>query len=268
MGGAYSAVADDPSAIYYNPAGTSNLKGKQFLAGYHNYVLDMQSGFLAVTMPLMEKHTLGFFTDYLNFGDFVETDAFGSPIGDFSGGDFLIGVNFSTNLRPDLFLGFNLKFMSESAAGYSAEAMAADLGILYKFGDDMTTVGLSAYNLGTVLSGFSGGDSKDDLPMGVRGGVSHALRELPLIVALEGVLPNDNDPYLNVGMEMYELKPLYLRLGYSTFGENYKTDSDSDALGGFSFGFGLDYQKYQISYAFMPYLDLGSSHRVTVIGGF
>lgn len=269
MGGAFSAVADDPTVIYYNPAGTVNLSGKQFLAGYHNYVLDMQSGFVAGTLPLMDKHRLGFFVDYLNYGNFTETEADGQPTGnDFSGGDFLIGANFSTYILPEFSAGINVKFMSEYAAGYSAEAMAVDLGLLYKFKDGRTSAALSVNNLGVVLSGFSGGDHKDDLPLSFRAGVAHNLRELPLIVALEGVLPNDNDPYLNVGLEMSALQPLYLRLGYSTFGQNYQTNSNSDALGGLSFGFGVDYRKYQISYAFMPYLDLGSSHRVTILGGF
>ncbi len=40
MGGAYSAVADDPSIIYYNPAGTINLKGKHCpIANMNNLTL-------------------------------------------------------------------------------------------------------------------------------------------------------------------------------------------------------------------------------------
>jgi len=271
MGGAFTALADDPSAIYYNPGATINLENKQFLAGYHNYVLDIQSGFLAATIPFQEKYKLGFFIDYMNYGDFTRTDQYGVVSGDFSGGDFLAGANFSTRIFPELSAGLNVKLVIEYADGYSAEALAADIGFMYKFRDSLTTVGLSAYNLGFVLSGFSDGsfgEHTDDLPMGLRAGVSHSLRELPVIVALDGVLPNDNNPYLNVGLEMYRLKPLYIRAGYSTFGENYKTEANSGALAGFGFGFGLDYKTYQISYAFSPYLDLGSSHRVTVIGGF
>jgi hypothetical protein len=266
MGGAFTAVADDPSTIYYNPAGTARLEGKQFLAGYHNYVLDIQSGFIAHTRPLTPKYSLGFFIDYLNFGDFTRTDFNGEPIGDdFSGGDFLIGVNFAGHLVSGFTAGLNAKYIHEAADGYGSDAVAFDLGVHYKFADSLTTAGLSIYNLGTVLSGYT--DHKDDLPMGARAGVSHALRELPLVVALDGVYPNDNDPYVNVGVELYKFEPLYLRMGYSLFGENYKTGSGSDSWGGFAAGFGLDYKNLHIAYAFMPYLDLGSSHRVTIVGG-
>ena len=273
MGGAYSAVADDPSIIYYNPAGTINLKGKQFMAGYHNYVLDIQSGFVAGTIPipLFKKCRAGLFIDYLNFGDFVRTDASGAidqSDPSFSGGDFLIGANFSAEVIYSISAGINVKFSTESADSNSAEAFAVDIGFYYRLPDSITSVALSAYNLGTVLSGFTGDIHKDKLPSGVRAGAAHSLRGLPLVVAVDGVIPNDNDPYLNFGMEMYELEPLLLRLGYSTFGQNYKTGSGSNAFGGIAFGFGINFKNYQISYAFMPYLDLGNSHRVTVYGGF
>jgi hypothetical protein len=266
MGGAFAALADDPSTIYYNPSGTAFLQGRQFLAGYHNYVLDIQSGFLAHTRPLMGTFGMGVFIDYLNFGDFTRTDINGVPDGEFSGGDFLLGVNGSMLVMPGLSIGLNVKYMHESADGYGADAFAADIGALYRLTDSLTSFGLSVYNLGGVVSGFT--DHKDKLPMGIRAGVAHSLRELPLVVALDGILPNDNDPYVNVGAEFYNFEPLYLRAGYSLFGENYKTGSSSDGWGGFSAGFGLDIRDYHISYAFMPYLDLGSSHRVTISGEF
>lgn len=266
MGGAATAVVGDPSIIHYNPAGTKFLSRRQFLAGYHNYVLDIQSGFLAHTRPLTDKISGGVFVDYLNFGKFTRTDINGVPSDEFSGGDFLIGLNGSMLVRPGLAVGLNIKYMHEAADSYGSDAFAADLGAIYCLPDSLTRIGLSAYNLGGVVSGYT--DHKDKLPYGVRAGVSHSLRELPLIVAVDGVLPNDNDPYVNVGTEFYKFEPLYLRVGYSLFGENYKTGSSSDGWGGFAAGFGLDYKDYHFSYAFMPYLDLGSSHRLTITGEF
>ncbi|MCK5125922.1 MAG: PorV/PorQ family protein [candidate division Zixibacteria bacterium] len=274
MGGAYTALIDDASTINYNPSGTAHLSGKKFLAGYHNYVLDVQSGFLVATMPVKNYGHGSVFIEYMNYGDFARTDNYGVvDINDpsFSGGDFLFGLNFARQFNPLLSAGMNVKFISEFADGYSSQALAVDLGLLLSLPDSLTRVGLSVFNLGGVLSGFSANSDnphKDKLPRWIRAGVAHSLRELPLLIALDAVLPNDNDPYFSVGIEFYKLQPLYLRLGYSTFGQNYKTGSDSDGLGGTSFGFGLDWKNYQFSYAFMPYLDLGSSHRVTVTGGF
>lgn len=271
MGGAFTGLADDPAAMYYNPAGTINLPGRQFMAAYHNYIVDIQAGYVAATFPLLKDKKVGFFVDYLNFGNFTRTDQYGVPTGEFSGGDIQLGGNVSANIIPELAAGINAKFISEFADGYSSEAIAFDLGLYYRHRDSLTTAGLCFYNLGGVLSGFSEGsvgEHKDKLPMGVRAGVAHSLRELPLVAALDVVYPNDNDLYVNAGLELYKFQPLYIRVGYSTFGENYKTGSGSEAWGGLAAGFGLDYKVYHISYAFMPYLDLGSSHRVTVSGEF
>ncbi len=274
LGGAHTALTGDPSTVHYNPAATSSSTGKQFLAGYHNYILDVQSGFLAATMPVKGIGFGGLFIEYMNYGDFTRTNINGivdETDPSFSGGDFLFGLNFSRRVHPSLSAGINVKFMSEFADGFSSQAIAADLGLLYTLPDSLTRVGLAVFNLGGVLSGFSANSDdphKDKLPMWARAGVSHSLRELPLIVSLDAVLPNDNDPYFNAGIEFYKIEPLYLRIGYSTFGQNYKTGSDSDGLGGMAFGFGIDWKTYQISYAFMPYLDLGSSHRATITGEF
>jgi len=274
LGGAYTSMVGDPSVIHYNPAGTVHLRGRRFLAGYHNYFLDIQSGFIAATKSLNESSTAGAFISYMNYGEFTRTDVMGvideaDPT--FSGGDFLLGLNYSRRLWPAFSAGMNLKFLVEYAAGYSAQVLAVDIGGLYTFADSLTRAGLAVYNLGAVLSGFSANSANphgDKLPWGLRAGLSHSLRELPVIASLDAVIPNDNDFYLNAGLEMYKLRPLYLRLGYSTFGENYKTGSDNDALGGLACGFGLDWKAFQFSYAFVPYLDLGASHRVTVVGEF
>lgn len=271
MGGAYAASSNDPAVLYYNPAGLGYLEGRIFMAGYHNYVMDLQSGYLALTTPFKGKYKLGLFIDYMNFGDFVKTDIDGKNIGDFSGGDFLIGAGVATQINSMASIGLNLKFMSEYADGYSSQAMAVDLGVMVRFRDSLTQVGLSIYNLGTVLSGFSAAAAdphEDKLPMGIRAGVQHSLRELPLIVNIDGILPNDNDPYMSFGAEFFKFEPLYLRVGYSLFGENYKTGSGSDGLGGMAFGFGLDLRDYHLGYAYVPYLDLGSSHRMTISGQF
>lgn len=266
MGGAFTGLADDPTTLYYNPAGTASLPGRQFLAGYHNYVQDIQSGFVAHTRPLMDGIAGGIFVSYLNFGDFTRMDINGMPQGEFSGGDFLIGLNAAGEVTPGLAIGGNVKYMHEAADSYGSDAVAADLGVLFKFPDSLTKAGLTLYNLGGVISGYT--DRKDKLPMGARIGLSHSLRELPLAIALDGVFPNDNSPYVNAGLEFSKIEPLYLRLGYSLFGENYKTGSSSDGWAGCALGFGLDVKQYHISYAFVPYLDLGSSHRITVSGGW
>ena len=76
----------------------------------------------------------------------------------------------------------------------------------------------------------------------------------------------DNDIVFAVGAEYSELKPLHLRLGWNSFGDNYRADGSSIGLAGASVGLGIDYKSIQFSYAFSPAADLGESHRITVTG--
>ena len=70
-----------------------------------------------------------------------------------------------------------------------------------------------------------------------------------------------------IGAEYFNLKPLFLRMGWNSFGSNYRTDYSDNGLAGLSFGIGVEYNSLQFSYAFSPAADLGDSHRVTLTGG-
>src|SRR5574341_133434 len=91
LGGAFTGLANDESALYYNPAGIAQFETRRFIATYHNYFADMQSGFLGFIKPLTpDKTYLGIHITYMNYGKFIETDNAGNELGDFSGSDILL----------------------------------------------------------------------------------------------------------------------------------------------------------------------------------
>ena len=60
MGGAATGLADDESALYYNPAGIVSFEEKRWIGGYHNYFVDMQSGFVGMIFPLNDKSSMAY----------------------------------------------------------------------------------------------------------------------------------------------------------------------------------------------------------------
>jgi hypothetical protein len=265
MGGAFTGLADDESALYYNPAGISSFEEKRFILGYHNYFFDMQSGFVGYIYNLDTTKALGAYASYLNYGDFIETDQFGNTTGEFSGGDFLLALTFALKRGYHLGFGATAKFIYEKIQDFSATGLAVDLGAKYTADRKRYTAGLMIQNLGTQLSAL--GEDKDKLPLSFRAGGSFNPRGLPLTLSSDVVFPLDNDPILAVGGEYYALKPLYIRLGWNTFGSNFRATDSDDKWAGFSGGVGFDIRRLQISYAFSPSADLGESHRVTLTGG-
>src|SRR5438552_9364332 len=52
LAGAYSALADDISALYWNPAGIARLPGVNVGASYTRWFADVTHNFIGATMPI------------------------------------------------------------------------------------------------------------------------------------------------------------------------------------------------------------------------
>lgn len=269
MGGAFTGVADDEASLYYNPAGVARLAGKHFIAGYHNNIYDMQSGFIGYIHPLSEGQKLSFYANYLNYGSFDRTDINGDVTGDFSGGDLLFAVSYAREMNEKIDVGATGKIIYEKIDKYSATGIALDLGAKYMLNDrNNTAFGLMVQNLGAQLSSYVDGGDKESLPLTLRAGGSSHPRGIPLLVAADVIYPTDNDIYFALGAELLSAQPLYIRLGWTNLGENYKTGASSDDYAGFSAGIGIELNsKVQISYTVSPQAELGTSHRITFTGG-
>lgn len=265
MGGAFTGLADDESALYYNPAGIALFEQPRLIAGYHSYIADLQSGFLGYIRPFGGNKAFGAYISYLNYGDFTETDMEGNTLGEFGGSDLLFGLTGAYRPRYGLSFGATVKFIYEKLQEFSATGIAADLGARYSTNRDRYIFGLAVQHLGTQLSAL--GDEKDDLPITVRGGAAAHPKGLPLTLAADIIIPVDNDPVVAFGAEYVELKPLYLRVGWNSFGSNYRTADSDDSWAGLGLGVGFDIKQYHISYAFTPGAELGDSHRITFSGG-
>ncbi|MDH4158071.1 MAG: PorV/PorQ family protein [candidate division Zixibacteria bacterium] len=270
MGGAFTGLANDESALYYNPAGIASLEDNRFILGYLNYFEDIQSGFVGYIRTygdrrFANRYFLGFYIDYLNYGNFVETDRFGQTLGEFSGGDLLLAVSFAKKQEDDLMFGVTAKFIYEKVHDFSATGLAADFGVKHTIKDGRHSVGLMIQNLGTQLSAL--GNEKYKLPLTFRAGGSVQPTGLPLLISGDIIFPIDNDLDFALGGEYNNFKPLFLRLGYNSFGSNYKAADSDDNWAGLSFGVGFDIkQGMQLSYSYSPAADLGDMHRITLNG--
>ncbi|MFQ5499499.1 MAG: PorV/PorQ family protein [Candidatus Zixiibacteriota bacterium] len=265
MGGAFTGLADDESALYYNPAGITRFEDKRFILGYHNYFFDMQTGVVGYIRPMNEKSHMAVHLTYLNFGDFIETDRFGVRQGEFSGGDLMLAASYAYRHSYSLSFGGTAKFLYEKVQDFSATGLAVDLGGLYTYDRERYRLGLTIQNLGLQLSAL--GDEKEKLPLAVRAGGSARLRGLPMTLAADLILPVDNDPVIAFGAEYYNFRPFYARLGWNSFGSNFRTGVSDDSWAGMSVGAGFDLKRMHLSYAFSPGADLGEIHRITLTGG-
>ena len=269
MGGAYTGLADDEVSLYYNPAGIAALEERRFIGEYHDYFAGLQSGFAGVVMPIGRGNdkAIGFHITYLDYGEFIQTDQSGNEEGTFGGSDMVFAATFAMRKTYQLYLGATAKFIYESIQDYSASGVAVDLGIRYMSNRGRYVGGLAVQNLGAQLSSLGDGD-KDGLPTTLRAGVSAKPPGLFAILTGDLIVPFDNDIDVAFGAEYYNARPLLLRLGWNSFGSNYRSEYSDNGLAGLNFGIGIELKKIEFSYAYSPAADLGDSHRVTIAGGF
>lgn len=265
MGGAFTGLADDESSLYYNPAGLTHFEQKRFILGYHNLYADMQSGFAGYISRFNQKIVYGLYLNYLNYGDFVNTDEGGNVLGEFGGGDLLFGLSLGYQINHRWSAGGSAKFIYEKVDEFSATGLAFDLGARYQTDRGRFGGGVMLQNIGFQMSSL--GEEKDKLPFAARGGVFMKPKGLPLVITSDLILPVDNDLVFAIGGEYNKFDPLFIRLGWNSFGSNYRTGDSEDSWAGLALGFGFNYNKYQISYAFTPQAELGDSHRITLTGG-
>ncbi len=269
MGGAATGLADDETALYYNPAGIvgrDEIVNNRFILEYHNYFDDIQSGLVGVIHKLDERKSVGVYVNYLNYGEFIETDQLGTVTGDFSGGDLAFAGAFAYQPKLNWRLGGTVKLIYQKIQEFSATGVAVDLGAKYSFDRERYVVGIAVQNLGVQLSSL--GEEKDDLPLMLRAGGSVRPRQIPILLAADVIVPTDNNVDVAIGAEYLNAEPVFLRLGWNSYGSNYRAAESDDSWAGLSLGLGIDINKYQISYGFTPAAELGESHRITVTGGF
>lgn len=264
MGGAATGLADDESALYYNPAGITGLEGMRFIASYQNYLVDLQSGFVGVTKKLNDVNAIGFQISYLNYGTFTRTDEDATILGDFSGSSIVLGATFARQMNYYISVGGTVKGIYQKIDEYSATGVAIDLGGKYLANRGRYSVGAAIQNIGTQLSGL--GTEKDPLPVTGRLGGSFTPRNLFTVITSDIMIPYDRNPGIAFGVEVQKLDPLFLRVGWNSYGLDMKADNSSDNLSGTSFGIGVNFKHFQFSYAFSPSSDLGDTHRVSLIG--
>ena len=259
MGGAYTAIASDATAMYWNPAGLSFHDTKEVYFNHANWIADISFDYFGITFPMNNKSILGFNLTSVTMDEMEVTRYGNENTGEtFSAADYAIGTTYALDLTDRFSVGFNGKYIQQSIANSHAKGFAMDFGTLFitPFG---FTLGTSISNFGPKLK-MTGDDlligadvdeniegnnesvtgilSTDsfDLPLVLRIGISDQFQigsRNKIVLSADAISPNDNANYINAGAKIYLLDgliSLYAGLN-SLFLENAESE--------FSFGGGL-----------------------------
>ncbi|MFH2202678.1 MAG: PorV/PorQ family protein [Elusimicrobiota bacterium] len=264
LGEAYAAMADDAEAIYWNPAALTRILSRSAAFTHASHLNGSFSEYGACGMYLGGGSSLGAGFQYFSAGSMIETDDAGIERGSFTPSDLALSFAYAYKLRlPDFpvvhrgALGVGVKYIRSSVVD-TAQTAAVDIGLLSRVYGDQLRLAFTATNIGGSLKFEEEGSA---LPAALRFGGTYRMHE-NWLAALDVELPRDNGPVLGLGTEYaWEVEKGWLLAG--RVGLNTRTLDEVDGLSGLSLGFGSDYRRTGFDYAFLPFGDLGASHRLT-----
>ncbi len=290
MGGAFVAVANDASAMYWNPSGLAGMYQTEALFSHANWIAGINFNYAGVVLPMGDFGTAGLNFTSVSMDDMERTTE-DQPEGTgefFSAGSFAVGVSFSRKLTDWFDIGGNVKYINEHIWNSNATGFAVDVGTLFTTPFSGLKFGVTISNFGTKMR-ISGDDllvlkpvstnnganqsvnanlSTDgfDLPLDLRIGLAYqpiADDERELTLAVDASHPNDNSESLDFGGEFSALqKILSVRAGYKALGAK---DSEEQ----FTVGGGLRYEIsdgliVRVDYAYEKFGLLENVHKFSV----
>ena len=164
LGGAFSALANDVTSIYWNPAGLSQLEKTSFSDTHTVWLADIRYNYLAFATPIEKVGTLGASITFLNVPD-MEITTLAKPDGTglwFSAWDAAVSLAYARQLYQkesgtSLSFGINAKYIHQQIHRESANGVAVDVGTLYHTGWRSLRIGMAFSNFGPEMH-FTGPD--------------------------------------------------------------------------------------------------------------
>jgi long-subunit fatty acid transport protein len=281
LGSSFSGLADDATALYWNPAGIAWIGRRSFLATHTEWFADINHEFAGLVIPLSNSSALGASFTALSTPDMEQT-TINQPDGTgifFDVQDIAVGLAFARRMTERFSFGVNVKFVQQKLFNETASTMAVDLG-------GMLHTGFKGLRLGIAMNNFGGKlrlEGRDlivtyqnnpanletrawPLPINFRIGVAidimgaqegFFMNESQRITMLvDGNNVNDAPETLSFGIEYGWNENFFLRGGYRL---NHDLESFSGGLG---FQFPVQRWMIQADYSISAMSDLGYINRI------
>lgn len=246
MGGAFVAVADDPSAAHWNPAGLASLGVPEVLGVHSLWLEDMSYQYFSFATPT-SLGNLGASVLYSGSGDIAGRDADFNETGVYDAYDLAVGVGYAATLKYRIQTGFGAKLVQQRIERNSATALAGDLGVLWDVPHlQELRLGVAVRNVGSQPKFIS---ESEPLPTILAFGARYPFRSLVLAADVEK--PRFDDASVHVGGELSVWNALALRAGWRT------RPGLSSAM---TAGARITWHRISAEYAFLPFPEINAAH--------
>jgi hypothetical protein len=289
-----SSYSNDVNTFLANPALLSDSTDKHVSVNYAAYVAGISNNCVTFSNKFNKIGTIGFGLQYLNYGDFKQTDDTGHDLGSFSARDWAFTLSKSHTVG-NFTMGINTKLVQSRLESFSASGMLFDMGGIFSHPTKDLRVGLTVKNIGFAFSEYRNGEAFR-MPIDLQAGVSFRPEKMPFRLSLTMQQLHNflntayNDPtrkqidisgnsstestnlsffnrlsrHFVVGAEAILSKNFNLRAGYNFMLRRDLAVTDVTSFSGFTFGVMLRIKKFEIAYSRANYHVAGGNDMFTL----
>ncbi len=255
MGEAYSAIAFDATSVWWNAAALADLQSAQFTFNHRSHFQSISLDYLGMATRWGEGG-IGFGVLSFSSGELeYRESATEEPIGNFSILALHPVISYGRRIDPELSFGLSLIGLYEKVHTDEATGFAMSGGALYDPQIlDGLTVAAVFQNFGPK---FGLKEITYPLPFQAKLGVGYCfgMGQFGVTLATDWVSPSYDDYRVNTGIEVNYKSLVSFRGGY-------KWGYDTQRM---TAGLGVAYSGVAIDYAYVPYRELGGSHRISLL---
>jgi len=156
LGGAFAALTNDVTALYYNPAGLAQMSRPSFMVSSYSYVADTRYSWVGIGLPMAGgSKAVGLSVGSFGFSDqpvytLEDPDGSGET---YSVAETFIAATYSQNFSDRFSAGFTAKMVNDHLGSTSATGFAVDFGTNFHamIGERPIRAAFVIQNLGTNL---------------------------------------------------------------------------------------------------------------------
>lgn len=236
---------------------------------------------------------------YVSYGKMDRMDELGNNLGSFSAGDFILGVGLGHEISPVLRVGATTNVIWSQLESYSSLGVSVDFSGVYNSVSERTTVTAVVKNIGAQLTTYTT-NNRSPLTINPMVAIAHKLAHAPFRLSIVAHSLNRWDLSYNDPNTIPKIDPLTneeIPLPSAGFGEklgrhfiyqvevlagetlrirgafdyNRRRDfvvQNRPAMAGFSFGLGLNFQRFSLDYGLIVFSSAGFNNLLSLTTNF